>query len=180
MSRVGKRQLAALVAEQADVSRAAAARVLEAAFAIITTELAKGHCVTIPGFGSWETRVHAPRRGRDPRSGKPLDIPPRTKVGFRAGSRLRERTETSIDPEVFRGEGVACGTELSSVFSNLFGLDLATLDFDEFRQRLRAALSPEIDQQAREFFADLGAQTGIDLLALDVGPLPAEPEPRQD
>lgn len=184
MSKVGKRRLAALVAEQADVSRADATRVLAAAFEVITTQLAQGHRVTIPGFGGWEIRVHAPRRGRDPRTGEPLNIPPRTRVAFRAGNQLRKRTETSIDPEVFYGDGVARGTELSSVFSNLFGLDLATLDIEQFRERLRQALSPEIDQQARDFFADLGAQTGIELLAQELGPLPLpvepEPEPQRD
>lgn len=172
MSRVGKRLLVARAAEQAGVSRAVAARVFDAVFAGIATELARGRHVTIPGFGSWGIRVHAPRRGRDPRTGEPLAIPPRTKVAFRAGQQLRDSTETSIDPEIFYGEGVARGTELSSVFANLFGLDPATLDLEQFRQRLRDAMKPEIDQDVREFFTDLGAQTGIDILALDLGPLP--------
>lgn len=164
MSRIGKRRLATLVAERAELSKAAAARALEAAFEAIASELAKGNTVTVPGFGSWHIRVHAPRAGRDPQSGRPLAIPPRTKVSFRPGTRLRERAEASIDPEIFYGEGVAAGTELNSVFAQLFGLNPATLDIEQFRRRLRDVLGPNADREAKEFFAKFASDPRLDEL----------------
>ena len=50
------------------------------------TEVIEGKTVTIPGFGSWKKRTRAARKGRNPQTGEPLDIPEGVAPAFSAGN----------------------------------------------------------------------------------------------
>jgi nucleoid DNA-binding protein len=52
--------------------------------------LKKDGCVQLSGFGTFNVRRHAARKGRNPQTGKVIDIKPAASVGFRAGKRLKE------------------------------------------------------------------------------------------
>lgn len=58
---------------------------------IIADELAAGGSVTIPGFGTFETRSIAARVGRNPKTGETIQILAHSRVAFRAGKGLRVR-----------------------------------------------------------------------------------------
>lgn len=49
---------------------------------------------TRTGFGTFEVREHDARTGRDPRTGKPLEIPARKVVAFKNGNVLRKDLAT--------------------------------------------------------------------------------------
>ena len=57
------------VAKQADISKAAAGRALDALVAAIKTTLRKGGSVTLVGFGTFVVGKRAARTGRNPRTG---------------------------------------------------------------------------------------------------------------
>ena len=90
---VNKAELTTALAMRTKMSKADAARTIEALFddkGIIAGELKKGTKVQITGFGHFETRRRAARNGRDPRTGRSIAIKPSTAPVFRPGKPLRD------------------------------------------------------------------------------------------
>ncbi len=56
----------------------------------ITNLLAKGDSIVLPGFVSISVKKREARKGRNPNTGAPLNIPARNIVSFKAGSKLKE------------------------------------------------------------------------------------------
>ena len=67
--------------------------VVEHLFDLIATKLSEGEAVQIVGFGSFETRIHGPKKGRNPNTGESLLLPERTVPVFSASKRLRDRVK---------------------------------------------------------------------------------------
>jgi len=155
MSKAGKTEITNVVAERTDVAAGTVQRVINATFDAIAEQLAKGNNVTMRGFGTWRTKVLAPRTGRDPRTGEPLEIQARTRIAFKPGSALREQTETSIEPEIYTGEGVARETAICSVLNNVLAADQSDLILEQVRRSIKSLLGPAADREAREFFTAL-------------------------
>lgn len=82
------------VAEKAEMSRAAAARAVDAIFdtasGAVSEAVHQAGELNIPGFGKFSKKTRAARKGRNPRTGEEIDIPERSTVGFSAGKNLRE------------------------------------------------------------------------------------------
>jgi DNA-binding protein HU-beta len=90
---VNKQHLVAAVAKRLAVTRARAAEITELFFApdgLIATELRRGGKVGISGFGNFELRKRAAREGRNPRTGKAINIKASTIPAFRAGKALKD------------------------------------------------------------------------------------------
>jgi DNA-binding protein HU-beta len=90
---VNKQHLVAAVAKRLGVTRARAAEITELFFApdgLIATELRRGGKVGISGFGNFELRKRAAREGRNPRTGKAINIKASTIPAFRAGKALKD------------------------------------------------------------------------------------------
>ncbi len=49
--------------------------------------------VVLVGFGTFEVKTRKARKGRNPRTGKPINIPARKYVRFKPGKALREKVE---------------------------------------------------------------------------------------
>jgi len=92
---VNKSELTQQLASRANLSRAEAAKAVDALFnvedGIITEALRSGDKVQITGFGSFETKRREARKGRNPRTGKEINIAASTSAGFRVGKRLKDR-----------------------------------------------------------------------------------------
>ena len=56
----------------------------------IKSSLKKGKRVSLVGFGSWEVRKRAARKGINPQTGKSIKIPARKYPKFNPGKALRE------------------------------------------------------------------------------------------
>jgi DNA-binding protein HU-beta len=91
---VNKSELTQKLAERASLSKSDAARAVDALFSvengIISRALKSGDKVQITGFGSFETRKREARTGRNPRTGKSIQIAASTSAAFRAGKGLKE------------------------------------------------------------------------------------------
>jgi DNA-binding protein HU-beta len=90
---VNKQDLVEALAKRLDTTKAAAAEIVDVMFGttgLISQELRKGNKVQITGFGNFETRRRAPRRGRDPQTGESINIKASNVPAFRAGKGLKD------------------------------------------------------------------------------------------
>ena len=90
---MNKSELAQKLAERTNLSKSEATKAVDALFAtngIISEELRSGGKVQITGFGSFETRSREARTGRNPRTGKEIQIAASTSAAFRAGKGLKD------------------------------------------------------------------------------------------
>ena len=69
---MNKTELVAAVAEQADISKKDAEKVLKAFVDVVTEEMKKGEKVQLVGFGTFEVSERAAREGRNPQTGKTM------------------------------------------------------------------------------------------------------------
>jgi DNA-binding protein HU-beta len=87
---LNKTELIEHIANQADISKAAAGRALEALLGGIKTSLKKGNSVTLVGFGTFIVGKRAARTGRNPRTNQPIKIKAAKVPKFRAGKALKD------------------------------------------------------------------------------------------
>lgn len=88
---MNKAELIEAIATQAKLSKADAARALEATLESITKALKKEERVALVGFGSFKVRQRMPRNGVNPKTLKEIKIPGKTVVKFRAGYELSNK-----------------------------------------------------------------------------------------
>jgi DNA-binding protein HU-beta len=91
---MNKSELIASLASKADLPRSQAAKVVDALFdvegGLISQALRNGEKIQITGFGSFETKHRAARTGRNPRTGKEINIAASTSPAFRGGKGLKD------------------------------------------------------------------------------------------
>ncbi len=87
---MNKIELIETIAIQADISKAAAGRALDAAIDSIKRALKTGDTVSLIGFGTFYVGERAARTGRNPRTGKTLQINAAKSPKFRAGKGLKD------------------------------------------------------------------------------------------
>jgi len=66
-------------------------RIINRIFDEITGSLAKGNRIELRGFGAFSVKQRPARRGRNPRTGEPVDVPGKFVPFFKTGKELRER-----------------------------------------------------------------------------------------
>lgn len=89
-----KADLIAKVAEKANLSKKVAGEAVDAVFEAIKEALVKGEKVQLIGFGSFDVRERAQRKGRNPQTGAEIVIPAKKVPVFRAGEALRKAVQT--------------------------------------------------------------------------------------
>lgn len=87
---MNKTELIDHIAKQADISKAAAGRSLEALIGAVRTTLKKGGSVTLVGFGTFVVGKRAARTGRNPRTGAAIKIKSAKVPKFRPGKGLKD------------------------------------------------------------------------------------------
>ena len=85
-----KAELVDFIAEKADLTKADAARALDAVVDGVTKGLKKEGKVTLVGFGTFSAKKRAARTGRNPQTGAEVKIPARVVPGFKAGNKLKD------------------------------------------------------------------------------------------
>ena len=84
-----KADLINIVARRLDMTQVQAGIIVEAALNSIVGALRGGHEVEIRGFGSFRFRNRAPRKGRNPKTGEKVDVPPKKIPYFKMGKELK-------------------------------------------------------------------------------------------
>lgn len=90
---MNKSDLVNALAAKTKMSKVDAGRTVEALFApngVIASELKKGAKVQITGFGNFVARKRSARKGRNPRTGKEIQIKASVAPVFHAGKGLKE------------------------------------------------------------------------------------------
>ena len=85
-----KAELVEEVARAAELNKRDAEVIVETVFGSIIDALHKGEKVELRGFGSFRTRERGPRRGRNPKTGEPVDVPAKRVPYFKPGKELKE------------------------------------------------------------------------------------------
>ena len=79
------------VAAQAGMTQKDTERVLDAAFCSLADALAAGERLTIPGFGTFDTKKRAARTGHIPSTGAAISIPETTIPVFKPAKLLKDK-----------------------------------------------------------------------------------------
>ena len=85
-----KANLVDYIAEKADLTKADAARALEAMLEGVQKGLKKEGKVTLVGFGTFTAKKRSARTGRNPQTGAAVKIAARVVPGFKAGRKLKD------------------------------------------------------------------------------------------
>ncbi|MEQ8323377.1 MAG: HU family DNA-binding protein [Vicingaceae bacterium] len=85
---MNKAELIEAMASGANISKADAKRALDSFIDTTSGALKKGDRVALVGFGSFSVSKRAARKGRNPQTGKEIQIKAKNVVRFKAGSEL--------------------------------------------------------------------------------------------
>ena len=87
---MNKQDLVDVVAERADISKAAATRAIDSMVSAISDALSSGDQVSLVGFGTFSVKARSERTGRNPRTGEPIKIAAAKIPAFKAGKALKD------------------------------------------------------------------------------------------
>jgi DNA-binding protein HU-beta len=88
---MNKQELIDQLAERTGETKKACKAVLDAFTQTVGDTLKKGESVTLIGFGTYSIVETQARTGRNPQTGKPIEIKAKKKPKFKAGSELADK-----------------------------------------------------------------------------------------
>ncbi len=88
---MNKTELAAAIAEKAELSKKDAEAALNAMMEAVGEALKKGDKIQLIGFGSFEVKERAARVGRNPKTLEEIKIPASKYPVFKAGKALKDQ-----------------------------------------------------------------------------------------
>ncbi len=87
---MNKGDLVNKIAEECEMSKAAADKAVNSMLKTITSAVSTGDKVALIGFGTFSVTNRAAREGRNPQTGKTMRIPAKKIVKFKAGKNLAD------------------------------------------------------------------------------------------
>lgn len=90
---MNKAQLVDAIAQKSELSKADSKKALDAFLEATSETLKSGDKVTLVGFGSFSVSQRDARKGRNPQTGKEIQIPAKKVVKFKAGSELSDNVQ---------------------------------------------------------------------------------------
>jgi len=100
-----KSELIESLAERADITLAKAEEVVDLFFNNITETLANGDRVEIRGFGAFTVRDYKSYKGRNPKTGEQITVPPKRLPFWKTGQELKQRVDSAFVAKLGRSEG---------------------------------------------------------------------------
>jgi DNA-binding protein HU-beta len=91
---MNKNELVKIIAEDTEMTQVKAKTIVEAIMDSIKKSLINGEKVQLVGFGSWEVKQRAARKGRNPQTGEAIDIAPKKAIKFKPGKGLAEQVNS--------------------------------------------------------------------------------------
>mgnify|MGYP001783135867 FL=1 len=85
-----KTELIDLVAAQTELPKSETTKTVNALLDVIKDQLAQGEKVALVGFGTFEVRERAARKGRNPQTGAEIEIAAAKAPAFKAGKDFKE------------------------------------------------------------------------------------------
>ncbi|MCU7881908.1 MAG: HU family DNA-binding protein [Candidatus Thiodiazotropha sp. (ex Lucinoma aequizonata)] len=87
---MNKAELIEVMAESADISKAAAGRALDGMVEAVTEAMKAGDTLSLVGFGTFSVKERAARDGRNPQTGETIKIKASKIPSFKAGKALKD------------------------------------------------------------------------------------------
>ena len=87
---MNKSELIDAMADSADISKAAAGRALDGFIDAVTNAVKNNDTVSIVGFGTFLLRERSARTGRNPKTGKTIEIAASKAPAFKAGKGFKD------------------------------------------------------------------------------------------
>lgn len=87
---MNKAELVEAMASESGLTKADAKRALDSFIQNTTKALKKGDRVALVGFGTFSVAKRASRKGRNPQTGKEIQIPAKKVAKFKAGAELQD------------------------------------------------------------------------------------------
>lgn len=87
---MNKTELISYVAEATELTKKDATKAVEAVFEAIENALKNGDKVQLIGFGNFEVRERAARKGRNPQTGEEIEIAASKIPAFKPGKSLKD------------------------------------------------------------------------------------------
>lgn len=87
---MSKREITKIIAKEAGITLFQAQKAYMAMLGGIKEALRSGDHVTFSGFGSFEVKTRAERKGRNPKTGEVIPIPPKKRVKFTPSRELKK------------------------------------------------------------------------------------------
>ena len=84
-----KKEIIIAISEETGIPQVDVKRVIQRAFAQIIESLKSGKTIELRNFGVFKVKQRAPRRGRNPKTGQEVPVPPRRVVVFKPGLLMR-------------------------------------------------------------------------------------------
>jgi len=91
--KMNKTELVQAIANGSGITKVSAGKVLEVFMTTVTEALKSGDQVVLPGFGSFKTRLRSAYAGRNPQTGKEIQIKAARVANFKAGKNLKEAVQ---------------------------------------------------------------------------------------
>ncbi len=96
-----KAELVEEVARAAELTKKDSEVIVEEVFKNIIQALNRGEKIELRGFGSFRIRQRDARRGRNPKTGAPVDIPAKRVPYFKPGKELKELINAQAEGDGF-------------------------------------------------------------------------------
>jgi len=100
-----KAELVEEVARAAELTKKDSEVIVEEVFKNIIQALNRGEKIELRGFGSFRVRQRDARRGRNPKTGAPVDIPAKRVPYFKPGKELKELINAQAEGDGFEVDG---------------------------------------------------------------------------
>ena len=85
-----KAELVEEVSRVSDLTKKHSEVIVDTVFKTIIDALHRGEKIELRGFGSFRLRKREPRKGRNPKTGDKVDVPPKKVPYFKPGKELKE------------------------------------------------------------------------------------------
>ena len=100
-----KAELVEEVSRVSDLTKKHSETIVDTVFKSIIDALHRGEKIELRGFGSFRLRKREPRKGRNPKTGDKVDVPPKKVPYFKPGKELKELINR--EPDVAAPAGTA-------------------------------------------------------------------------
>jgi integration host factor subunit beta len=102
-----KAELVEEVSRVSDLTKKHSELIVDSVFQSIIDALHRGEKIELRGFGSFRLRQREPRRGRNPKTGDKVDVPPKKVPYFKPGKELKDLINSvPVTDDLDSGEAV--------------------------------------------------------------------------
>jgi len=99
VSDMTKAELVEEVSKVSDLTKKHSELIVDSVFQSIVDALHRGEKIELRGFGSFRLRQREPRKGRNPKTGDKVDVPPKKVPYFKPGKELKDLINNAPLPD---------------------------------------------------------------------------------